>query len=70
MPLLRTPTKPLQIIHFIMHQIIKIPFPLCQTTAFHQTDIFILIIKVKLKQSRNGPGLARRVTGDLGSQIS
>jgi hypothetical protein len=42
--LLRTPIEPLQIVHFVMHREIKIPLPLCQATAFHQSDIFILII--------------------------
>jgi hypothetical protein len=28
------------------------------------------LIKVKVKQSRNRPGVAQRVPGDLGSQIS
>jgi hypothetical protein len=28
------------------------------------------IIKVKVKKSRNGPGVAQRVPGGLGSQIS
>jgi len=27
-----------------MHRKIKIPLPLCQATALHQTDLFILII--------------------------
>ena len=31
--------------------------------------IIIIIIIIKLKESRNRPGMAQRVPGDLGSQI-
>ena len=32
-------------------------------------DFLLLNVKVKVKQSRNRPGVAQRVTGGLGSQI-
>jgi hypothetical protein len=32
--------------------------------------VFLLLLKVKVKQPRNRPGVAKRVPGGLGSQIS
>jgi hypothetical protein len=44
-----------------------VTFVILNTTK--PTTAIIIIIITKIKQSRNRPGVAQRVPGDLGSQI-
>ena len=43
---------------------------LVQTQVYHKDTCGNYTCKVKVKESRNGPGVAQRVPGSLGSQIS